>query len=1641
MGAASRFASSTLRGFGLPTISTRTSRLGLVAMFLFVVSSTASAFTPNDCVLTIVEPSPATADPGDTVQFNILASAGTGMTGCSSAQISVAKTLDTTLGSGFATTPPTMVVVNTQAAVSISLPGFPQGGGSVTFKVTCNSGCSENMAPNPSFTVNVNDIYGLEAVSAPLFLAPGASGPVTVRVRKNGSLGGVQPLEGDVCFEIVPVTARGSSLSGGDGACMSDHGPGILAVPDLSTGEATVTFDSNGALCTDVQISAFADFPDDKPRQYQTLFASGDGILGLAATSGDDQSAFVGEQFANPLVVTLTCSGAPFEGQAIDFELLSAPAGTSINAPASVSTNSGGVAQVTLTAGSQAGFFSAYASLANVASEQKSGTFAFFENLSVENFYEMLHATPAQTTGSVGVGVDLGILLTFNGQQGQESEILYTLISWPDGNKGNLENPTLAFTNVAGIATFQFIPGAPGVYVVEALFDEDTGFGKVSGASPLSLQFTITVDDGGEILIWSQPTPPGYPGSTRELQVRVVGGESGLADDVINWTVSGPATLSAPTSVTNADGVASIQLTYGPGTGAVAVTATREVDIADTVTFTELESFQFVMTALSANPASAGVNETIPFQIRLERNGASTTPANGQTIDWFATGPGETSITGAFETVGGLAAADITFATAGTYTVIATFIDPEPPAGSTSQIASVAFSVTVAGDSVTTLTAASGDNQAARAGQSLPLMLVVVATDDNEPPSSPVTIEWAVSPVGTATFAPLPSSTDLDTGEAAVTVTLAADAVPGPITLVATRSDSGDEATFSAEVLPPVVKTLVKPGTDSGDGQSAPTGSELPLPLRVFALDDGSAASGVTINWSVTGDATLSSTQTVTDAQGGSSVSVNLGNNTGVVTVVASRQDAPAASTSFVATSVGPSLSIVSGSAQRGPMQTTGDFPLVAALLTADNQPLVARTVQWQVLSGPVVLDASSSQTDASGRASIGFRYGDIPGQAVVRVTSADAAGFVDFTLESLQAALMGAATGDSQSGRPGRTLPADFVVSISPPDGKALGGVTVFWEVIEGGGTLRSATSLTDAAGLAGNRLTLGPELGTNRVVASIPGGGQVVFTAEAVAPAGQLRIISGNSQTLPTNEQSAPLVVEVVDANGVPLDGVRVRWTGLDRQLGSTSTPSAEVADEVTVTNAQGRTSTTAKVLLPGAARVEAKTIDAITTPVVFGLNAAIANIPGLNEGQRGTSDAVDNACPALAALANRTAAQEDLYQRCLELINNAGDNPDEVRRALDQIPSELGDSMVDAAFGALGTQFSNHSQRFEVLRKNQAGGKNQFNIALWTPTGVLPLSFLPSAIVQSSDDSGGGEVGSEFDRWGFFATGTIGRGKSRGQNRTPGFEFDTSGITAGVDYRFSDRFVGGMSVGFSRNDAETRGGDGSIDTRGWTLSGYASWFNDRNWYVDGVLSYGANDYTLDRALAYTITALDGSRTVVDQRARADSEGSLLGTAVSVGRDFQRGAWNISTYLRGNYARVDLDAYEERMLAGVPGAGLALRFDSRTLNSVTSALGGKATWVLSRDWGVLMPHAQVEWEHEFRDSPANLVARFAHDPTNTPIATTGTEIDTDYFNVGVGISALFPGGRAVYIYYEQLMGASRLSQGTLSIGGRFEF
>ena len=326
----------------------------------------------------------------------------------------------------------------------------------------------------------------------------------------------------------------------------------------------------------------------------------------------------------------------------------------------------------------------------------------------------------------------------------------------------------------------------------------------------------------------------------------------------------------------------------------------------------------------------------------------------------------------------------------------------------------------------------------------------------------------------------------------------------------------------------------------------------------------------------------------------------------------------------------------------------------------------------------------------------------------------------------------------------------------------------------------------------------------------------------------------------------------------------------------------------------------------------------------------------------------------------------------------------------------------------------------------------------LALTTPQGLFSLGLLAQAV--GDEDPVPMEVGADFSRWGFFASGTLGRGEVDPGQVDPAYDTDIEGISAGVDYRFSDRLILGGALGLTRQDTTLPGGRGEVETSGWSVSGYTTFYQPDSWYVDGVLTWGRNDYDLLRSIRYTLPLPGGGTREIDQRAVSSSEGDMLSMAFTFGRDFNRGAWGLGPYGRLLFTRLDFDVIEENLQPG-PGSGLGLRIEQRELESLASVLGGKLTYTHSTNWGVLMPHLQLEWEHEFRDDPQALEARFLNDPTGSVMLLRGDELDTDYFRIGLGMSMVLTKGRSGYFYYERLLGKDRSSQYNLALGFRMEF
>lgn len=586
------------------------------------------------------------------------------------------------------------------------------------------------------------------------------------------------------------------------------------------------------------------------------------------------------------------------------------------------------------------------------------------------------------------------------------------------------------------------------------------------------------------------------------------------------------------------------------------------------------------------------------------------------------------------------------------------------------------------------------------------------------------------------------------------------------------------------------------------------------------------------------------------------------------------------------------------------------------------------------------------------------------------------------------------------------------------------------------------------------------------------VPGpiSSSVITPIVVVEPA--LAIGSGDGQSTPPNTPF-PLPLTVIAGGSPPIE-VESR-AGQRGQLNATAQPgvtinwqvisgSAELTSPTSVTNASGIASNTVTAgPTPGPVVVRATRNDPIPSlvpaSVDFHLTVLdlpeqnLGDLPGLTENQQALADALDELCSGSPSTGGggsteragglgtaSTPSEDDLQARCQELIDAIGTDPSGVIDALDQLFADIALIQSESSLLAAQSQFDNIKARIAALRSGT--GRTSFGgLALNTSSGRLPIGTMFQSLMQAEAPAGTAkEVGSDFSRWGFFAAGTIGRGNADAGSLSPAYDFDIGGLTVGADYRKSDKLIFGGTLGYTSQDNKLRGSDGSLGTKGWSVSAYGTWYQQNSWYMDGVFSYGRNSYDIERRVRYTITGPSGT-TTIDQTGHANGDGDSMTFALSVGRDFNKGGWGFGPYLRAMWTEMSFDPLVEEFDQSVPGIGLALELDSRNVTSISSTLGGKLTYAHSASWGVLIPHVQLEWQHEFESDPSEVEARFLFDPLGTPFTIKGDPIDTDFFRFGVGMSFVMTKGRSGFFYYERLISRERFSQNSLALGIRLEF
>jgi len=529
------------------------------------------------------------------------------------------------------------------------------------------------------------------------------------------------------------------------------------------------------------------------------------------------------------------------------------------------------------------------------------------------------------------------------------------------------------------------------------------------------------------------------------------------------------------------------------------------------------------------------------------------------------------------------------------------------------------------------------------------------------------------------------------------------------------------------------------------------------------------------------------------------------------------------------------------------------------------------------------------------------------------------------------------------------------------------------------------------------------------------------------------ELETIAGDGQTGTAGELlPGALAVEVRDQNGEPFRGATVVWSVVQG--------SATLEETETTTNGRGRSRN--RVTLgaeAGEVVVEAR-VEGVGA-VSFTLEAQevqpempVEDMTGLDDVERPVAEALNAVCP-----------REDISSNLRSICNGVRSlEGSELRSGLRAIAAEEVSAQATTSLEAQGVQSRNVDARLGELRAGARGvsiaqlsldfgearlsGQDLEGLFRRSQGREIDLAKLLHAAQEgveseSPPPAGSVELGG---RLGFFLNGTLGSGDRPSAPREPAFDFDVEGVTAGIDYRLGGGWVLGGALGYLSTDADLEPG-GGLDVEGWSFTAYGLYARSK-YYFQGTLGLGRNEFEFERAIDFP-----GSPR---QIARGNPDGDQLTWSLEGGWDKAWGASSLTAFARLEGTETEVDAYQE---TGAPGFNL--RLGANEAESLTSAIGLQWARASSMTWGILQPALRVSYLHEYDDDVREIVASFVDDPSSRPFAIPTAVPDRDYFNVGVGLSAVFPRGRQAFVFYDRDVDRDDLDLGLWSFGLRFEF
>ena len=346
--------------------------------------------------------------------------------------------------------------------------------------------------------------------------------------------------------------------------------------------------------------------------------------------------------------------------------------------------------------------------------------------------------------------------------------------------------------------------------------------------------------------------------------------------------------------------------------------------------------------------------------------------------------------------------------------------------------------------------------------------------------------------------------------------------------------------------------------------------------------------------------------------------------------------------------------------------------------------------------------------------------------------------------------------------------------------------------------------------------------------------------------------------------------------------------------------------------------------------------------------------------------------------------------------------------------------------AAFSEIDLSASTQYMKILSNRISFFQSPDSYSLAQWN-SGPLLASSSPIETIDPNLLSGTGKTDplTSEKNSGFWGQGIGVWGDRKGKDIAEQYDFQATGAVIGLDHRFNNNFLAGLSFSYSESDLAFDKLDDTGEAQKWETALYSAWMSE-NWNIDFMAAYARNDYDTKRHITF------GS---IDRIAEGSFDGNGYSAYLEGSYLFGLKKIVLQPMISFQLVRMNYDGYTET------GAGaLNLKVRDRDETSMIGSLGLRAVKAFqAADNKSLVLELRARWAHEFNKDNRLINTSFAGDTSYAGnFRVEGGDPVSDRLVTGAGLTFHYWKNMNGYLNYDASIGNDALDH-CFSIGVRF--